>query len=93
MQTWGRFVERLVSGDAAGRINHDGLALTDEQIDLLVGELDRIIENDRYPLLPRIQALREIRALFRPYPERPPPSPPPPHYEPPSKGRYARRRR
>jgi len=31
----------------------------------LVTELDRIIENDRYPLSPRITALREIRALLK----------------------------
>ena len=37
------------------------LPLTDEQVALLVAELDRIIENDRYPLSRRIRALREIR--------------------------------
>jgi hypothetical protein len=31
------------------------LRLTDEQTELLLAELDRIIENDRYPLSPRIQ--------------------------------------
>jgi hypothetical protein len=68
------------------------LHLTDEQVELLVAELDRIIENDRYPLSSHIRALREIRALLKPYPERPPPSPPQRPYEPPSRGRYARRR-
>ena len=38
---------------------------------LLLAELDRIIENDRHPLSARIQALREIRALLKPYPGTP----------------------
>jgi hypothetical protein len=67
------------------------LELTDEEAELLLGELDRIIENDRYPLSPRILALREIRARIKPYPERPPAPPPQKPYEPPSKGRYRRR--
>jgi hypothetical protein len=37
------------------------LHLTDDQAELLIAELDRIIENDRYPLSPRIWMLREIR--------------------------------
>ena len=68
------------------------LALTDEQAGLLLAKLDRIINDDRYPLSPRIRALREIRALLKPYPERPPTPPPPRPYEPPSRGRYKRRR-
>jgi len=64
------------------------LDLTDEPAELLLVELDRIIENDRYFLSPRI-LLREIRA--KPYPERPPPLSPQKRYEPPSKGRYRRR--
>jgi hypothetical protein len=68
------------------------LALTDEQVALLLAELDRIIENDRYQFSARIKALREIRALLKPYPERPPMPPPPRQYEPPSRGRYKRRR-
>jgi hypothetical protein len=68
------------------------LHLTDEQVELLVTELDRIIDGDRYPLSPRIRALREIRAMLKPYPEPPPPPPPPRHYEPPTGGRYRRRR-
>jgi hypothetical protein len=59
------------------------LQLNDEQAPLLLRELDQIIDGDRYFLSPRIQALREIRALIKPYPERPPPSPLLPHYEPP----------
>ena len=68
------------------------LRLTDEQAALLLAELDRIIENDRYPLSRRVRALRAIRAVLRPYPERPPTPPPQKRYEPPSRGRYRRRR-
>jgi hypothetical protein len=68
------------------------LHLTDEQAELLLGELDRIIADARYPLSPRIRALREIRALLKPYPERPPLPAPPKPYEPPSRARYKRRR-
>ena len=68
------------------------LHLTDEQAELLVAELDRIIENDRYPLSRRVRALREIRALLKPYPERPPVPPPQKAYDPPSRGQYRKRR-
>jgi hypothetical protein len=68
------------------------LHLTDEHAELLLAALDRLIENDRYPLSPRVKALREIRALLMPYPARPLASPPPRTYEPPSRGRYKRRR-
>ena len=68
------------------------LHLTDEQAALLLAELDRIIDGARYPLSPRIRALREIRALLKPYPERPPPAPPQKPNEPPSRGQYRRRR-
>ena len=53
-------------------------------------ELRNLIQNDRYPLSPRIVPLREILGLLRPEPEREP-LPPLRHYEPPSKGRYSRR--
>ena len=66
--------------------------LTDEQAELLVAELDRIIADDRYFLSPRIQALREIRALLKPYPAQAAAAPPQKVYEPPAKGRYRRRR-
>ena len=46
------------------------LHLTDNQAQLLLAELDRIIENGRYP--PHIRALREMRAKLKPSPERPP---------------------
>ena len=68
------------------------LDLTDEQAALLLAELDRIIDGDRYPLSARIRALRVIRALLKPYPERPPLPPPPRRYEPPSRGQYRKRR-
>ena len=67
------------------------LHLTDEQTELLLTALDRLIDNDRYPLSPRVKALREIRALLKRYPERSPMPPPPKAYEPPSRGRYKRR--
>jgi hypothetical protein len=65
--------------------------LSDEQTAALLTELDRIIDRDRYPLSPRIQTLKAIRAMIRPEPARgavPTTKP----YEPPSKGRYRRRR-
>jgi hypothetical protein len=67
------------------------LDLTDEQVETLLAELDRLIDGDRYPLSRRIRALREIRALLKPYPERPPPAAPQKANEPPSRGRYKRR--
>jgi hypothetical protein len=48
------------------------LDLTDEQTALLEKELSRIIQNDRYPLSPRIVALKEILRKLRPEPEREP---------------------
>ena len=68
------------------------LHLTDGQAELLLAELDRIIEDDRYPLSRRVRALREIRALLKPYPERRPPPGAPKRYEPPSRGQYRKRR-
>ena len=65
------------------------LDLNDVQAAALVRELHSIIQNDRYPLSPRIVALREILGMLRPEPEREP-LPPRRHYEPPSKGRYSR---
>jgi hypothetical protein len=66
------------------------LELTDEQTEALIRELSLIVQNDRYPLGPRIVALREILGQLRPEPERPP-LPSLKVYEPPSKGRYKRR--
>ena len=67
------------------------LELNDVQTEVLTRELHSIIQNDRYPLSPRIVALKEILAMMRPEPEREP-LPPRRHYEPPSKGRYSRQR-
>jgi hypothetical protein len=67
------------------------LELTDEQTEALVRELSQIVQNDRYPLRPRIVALKEILGQLRPEPEREP-LPPRRHYELPTKGRYSRRR-
>jgi hypothetical protein len=66
------------------------LQLSDEQAALLERELRRIIDDDRYPLSPRIQMLREIRNMIRPEPKREPLTEPK-HYEPPRGGRYRRR--
>jgi hypothetical protein len=67
------------------------LELNDAQADVLTRELHSIIQNDRYPLSPRIVALKEILGQLWPAPEREQ-LPPKKHYEPPSKGRYSRRR-
>lgn len=64
--------------------------LSDEQAALLERELSAIIDGDRYSLSPRIRALREIRNMIRPEPEREP-LPEPKRYEPPRGGRYRRR--
>jgi hypothetical protein len=47
------------------------LDLTDDQTEALIRELHSIIQNDRYPLSPRIVALKEILGRLRPEPERP----------------------
>jgi hypothetical protein len=67
------------------------LELTDEQADALERELRRIIDDDRYPLSPRIQVLREIRNMIRPEPVREP-LPERRRYEPPRFNRERRRR-
>ena len=67
------------------------LDLTDEEATALLGELDRIIDSDRYFLSPRIKTLKEIRGKIRPKPVRQPLPPPPKHYDPPRA--TARRRR
>ena len=67
------------------------LELSDEQAAALERELRRIIDDDPYPLSPRIQVLREIRNMIRPEPVREP-LPAPRHYEPPRSIRGRRRR-
>jgi hypothetical protein len=65
------------------------LDLSDEETAALLGELDRIAQNDRYFLSPRIGTLKGIREKIEPYPVREP-LPPPRHYEPP-RARHRRR--
>ena len=67
------------------------LELTEIQKEALIRELSLIVQNDRYPLSPRIVVLKEILGQLRPEPVREP-LPPRRHYEPPSGGRYKRRR-
>jgi len=68
------------------------LELTDEQTEALIRELSQLIDGDRYPVSPRIVALKEVLRQLRPEPARPAPLPPRRHYEPPSKGRWRPRR-
>jgi len=53
------------------------LDLTDEEAAALLRELNNLIENDRYPLSPRIRVLRGIRAKLPGAPREPPPARPP----------------
>jgi hypothetical protein len=46
------------------------LDLTDEETVALIQELHEIVENDRYPLSPRIRTRRGILAKQRPEPAR-----------------------
>jgi hypothetical protein len=64
---------------------------TDDEKIALIRELDRIIEDDSYPLSPRIMTLKAIRSKLRPEPIRES-LPPIKYYEPPRAGRYRRRR-
>jgi hypothetical protein len=65
------------------------LDLTDDGTAALILELDRIIEDDRYPLSPRIMTLKAILVKLRPEPIREP-LPPIKRYDPPRAGRYRR---
>jgi hypothetical protein len=62
----------------------------DEKV-ALVALLKRIIDEDRYPLSPRIGTLRGILAKLEGPKPAPAPLPPAKRYEPPSRGRYRRR--
>jgi hypothetical protein len=53
------------------------LDLTDEEAGALLRLLNRTIEEDRYPLSPRISTLRHIRAKLPGAPSEPPPARPP----------------
>jgi hypothetical protein len=66
------------------------LQLNDEQTAALERELSNIVQNDRYPLSPRIRTLQAILNKFRPE-RKPEPLPPQKQYEPPRAGRYRRR--
>ena len=57
------------------------LDLTDEETDVLAKLLSRTIDDDGYPLSPRIQTLKTILAKLRPEPVRKP-LPPPKVYAP-----------
>jgi hypothetical protein len=67
------------------------LDLSDDKAAALTKELNAIVENDRYPLSPRIRTLRGILAKLQPEPVRKP-LPPPKVYAPP-RATAARRRR
>jgi hypothetical protein len=66
------------------------LDLSDEESAALLGELDRIIDGDRYPFSPRIRTLSAIRDQLRPPPVREP-LPPLRSYAPP-RAKASRRR-
>jgi hypothetical protein len=67
------------------------LDLSDEETAALARLLTTTIDDDRYPLSPRVQTLKAILAKIRPEPVRKP-LPPLKHYEPP-RATAARRRR
>ena len=69
------------------------LDLSDPQVEALAQELAGIVEGARYPLSPRISALRTVPGKLRPETvgERREPLPTRGVYEPPSRGRYRRR--
>jgi hypothetical protein len=67
------------------------LDITDDEAAALAQELHGIVENDRYPLSPRIRTLRGILNKLRPEPVRER-LPPPKMYAPP-RATAARRRR
>jgi hypothetical protein len=52
------------------------LDLTDDETQALVEHLKRAIDNDPYPLSPRLAPLKAILAKLRPSEPRPEPSPP-----------------
>ena len=67
------------------------LDLTDEETAALLGELDGLIDGDRYFMSPRVKILRAIRAKMRLEPVREP-LPPPKAYAPPRATAAHRRR-
>jgi len=67
------------------------LELTDEETAALIRLLRNAIDDDRYPLSPRVQTLRAILGKLRPEPARRAASREPRVYAPSSKGHYRRR--
>jgi hypothetical protein len=67
------------------------LELSDDEVVALIRELADIVENDRYPLSPRLAPLKAILAKLRPEPVRERP-PPPKIYAPPRATAALRRR-
>ena len=53
------------------------LELADDEAAALLALLNRAIDNDRYPLSPRVRVLRGIRAKLPGAPPEPPPIGPP----------------
>jgi hypothetical protein len=68
------------------------LDLSDEETAALTQELHDIVQNDRYPLSPRIMMLKAILAKLRPEPVRVP-LPPRKVYAPPRAALAAKKRR
>ena len=67
------------------------LELSDAEAEALTQELAGIVQNNRYPLSPRVQMLRGVRGKLRPEPVRER-LPPPKQHEPPrfTRGRWRR---
>ena len=66
--------------------------LSDDEVRLLIRLLRRAIDEDRYPMAPRLAPLKAILAkLDPPKPAEPLPPPPPTGGAGPSRGRYRRR--
>jgi hypothetical protein len=68
------------------------LELSDEQAATLLGELDNIIDGDRFQFSARVRMLKAIRAKILPEPAREPLPPPPKQYAPPRTSAAKRRR-
>lgn len=73
--------KKLLMRVKRGRKRRPGSAKLTMPAEALVTELDRIIDNDRFPFSLRIRTPKETRGKFKPYPLREP-VPPPKHYEP-----------
>lgn len=54
------------------------LELTDDEAEALVTCLRRTIQDDRYPVAPRLGPLKNILLKLDPIPQQRPPRPPPP---------------